>query len=259
MRTVAIAVLSAVALCVPFAVDLGAQTPEERGKELVQELDAQSAGYGDFEAALTMRIADGDGERLRQMRVQGLEGADGDRTRIVLERPADLAGTEFLSASGSDGSRSQWIYLPQARRVRRIAGSQSSDAFLGSHFTYDDMTPPSVEGYAYRWIRDVSISGRPGALVERVEADGSGTYPRQLLEMDTERSLLHRVEFFDAQGQRRKELTLGDYTDVDGFWRARRMTMTDLDDGESTVLEWSDIHIGVGLSRGDFDPSRLGR
>jgi outer membrane lipoprotein-sorting protein len=258
-RPMRIIVACVVILSTPGLAPLAAQTPSERGRALVQQLDERARGYGDFEATLTMRILRGDGERQRQMRVRGLESADGDRTRIVLERPADLAGTEFLSVAGADGQRAQWIYLRSARRVRMIAGAQSSDSFLGSHFTFDDMTPPSIEGYSYRWVRDEEIAGRAGALVERVREDGSGAYPRQLLAIDTERALLLGVEFFDAQGRRRRHLMLEEHREIDGFWQATRMTMTEVDTGERTVLEWTDIRIGVGLTRSDFEPSRLGR
>lgn len=242
------------------ATPLAAQNPAERGLAIVQEMEDRSRGYEDFEARLVMRILDGEGsERVREMSVRGLEAEGGDRTLIVLARPADLAGTAFLSVLGDAGERSQWIYLPTARRVRRIGGSRSSDSFLASHFTYGDMSPPGVEGFTYRWIRDQKISERDGALVERTRVAGQVDFPRELLWIDTERFLLHRVEFFDATGVRKRALDITDYQQIDGFWRAGRMEMSDADDGGSTVLEWSELRVGVGLRERDFDPARLGR
>ncbi len=251
-----LALATVAALAAPGAA---AQDARERGHAIVREMEQRSRGYGDFEADLLMRVENGDRERLRKMRVRGLEAQDGDRTRIVLERPADLARTEFLSVLAADGSRSQWIYLPTARRVRRISGSQASDSFLGSHFTFDDMSPPSMEGFSYRWIRDEDVSGLDAVLVERIRRGGAGGYPRQLLWIDLERYLLHRVEYFDGGGARRRSLDIADYREIGGFWRAGRMTMVDLRDGGSTTLEWTDLRLGVGLTARDFDPARLGR
>ena len=148
---------------------------------------------------------------------------------------------------------------PAARRVRRIAGSQSDDAFLGSHFTYDDMTPPEIEGFEYRWVRDQQEDGRTVALVERVRQGDGGDGSKQLLRIDRERAIVLGVTFFDPDGRRVRELEMADYLEVGGFWRSTRMTMTNLNDGGHTALEWSDVRIGVGLRRSDFESSRLGR
>ena len=65
---------------------------------------------------------DADGRvRVREMEVRGLESEEGDRTIMVLSRPADLSGTAFLSVLQGEGRRSQWMYLPAARRRRHGA------------------------------------------------------------------------------------------------------------------------------------------
>ncbi len=249
--------LAAVSLTSSTAASQGT---DDRGLEIVKEMDRRNRGFVDFEAELGMAIHDARGRtRVREMTVRGLESKTGDRTVIVLRRPADLAGTTFLSILQGQGRRAQWIYLPTARRVRRIGGSQSSDAFLGSHFTYDDMTPPAIEGFDYRWIRDQEISGHSGALIERCESACSDGLPRQLLWIDTDRYLLHRVDYFDSEGVLERTLEITDYRPVNGFWRASHMEMTDVDARGSTVLEWSDFRLGIGLKERDFDPARLGR
>lgn len=241
------------------SVPVAAQDATVRGRAIVEEVERRSQGYGDLEAELLMTILDGDRQTIREMHVRALESEDGDRTRMTLKRPADLAGTEFLSALDRDGGRNQWIYLPTARRVRRIGGAQATDEFLGSHFTYDDLTPPNIAGFTYRWIREEDIEGHAGALVERISIDERDQFPRQLLWIDTDRYVLKRVEFFTSAGERLRVLGIDQYQQVGGFWLAGKMTMAHVSDGGSTVLDWSDMRVGVGLSPRDFDPSRLGR
>jgi hypothetical protein len=238
---------------------LEGQDATNRGEEIVREVERRSQGYVDMEARLVMRILEGDRERIREMYVRGLESDSGNRTRMTLERPADMAGTEFLSALEGGGERHQWIYLPAARRVRRISGARASDSFLGSHFTYDDMTPPKIEGFRYRWIRDEAISGQPGVVVERTSLDDRAEYPRQLLWIETERYVLRHIEFYTSDGEHRRSLDLEQYLEIGGFWLAGRMTMVQMEDSARTILEWSDMRLGVGLNARDFEPSRLGR
>jgi Outer membrane lipoprotein-sorting protein len=232
----------------------------DRGRQLVEELDRRGRGYGDFRATLEMSVRSRDDrERVRSMTIRGFESERSDHTLITLSRPADLAGTTFLSVVDRDGSRAQWIYLPSSRRTRRIGGGESNDSFLGSHFSYSDLSAQPLEGFEYRWIRDQEIEGGPGALVERCAQSCVGRGSRQLLWIGTTRHLIHRVDFFDEVESRVKTLHIRSYKEVDGFWRPERMEMVDLASGGSTTLVWSEIAIGVGLRERDFDPQRLGR
>ncbi len=230
-----------------------------RGFEIVKEMDRRSNGFKDFQAKLDMRIHDADGRvRVREMNVRGLESEDGDRTIMVLSRPADLSGTAFLSVLQGEGRRAQWIYLPAARRRRRIGGSQTDDSFLGSHFTYGDMAPPSIAGFSYRWVRDEEVLGHSGAVVERCPSSCTQGAKRELLWIDTDRYLLHRVDYFDSDGVHDRTLLITGHELVDGFWRAMHMEMAEVEDGGKTVLDWSELRLGVGLRERDFDPARLG-
>ncbi len=238
---------------------VASQEVTDRGFEIVKEMDRRSHGFEDFQAELDMRIHDADGRvRVREMNVRGLESEEGNRTIMVLSRPADLSGTAFLSVLQGEGRRAQWIYLPAARRRRRIGGSQAGDSFLGSHFTYGDMAPPSIAGFSYRWVRDEDVLGHSGAVVERCPSSCTQGAKREVLWIDTDRYLLHRVDYFDPDGVHRRTLLVTGYELVDGFWRAMHMEMAEVDDGGKTVLDWSELRLGVGLRERDFDPARLG-
>ena len=235
------------------------QEVADRGFEIVKEMDRRGHGFKDFQAELDMRIHDANGRvRVREMEVRGLESEEGDRTIMVLSRPADLSGTTFLSVLQGEGRRAQWMYLPAARRRRRIGGSQTDDSFLGSHFTYGDMAPPSIAGFSYRWVRDEDVLGHSGAVVERCPSSCTEGAKRELLWIDTDRYVLHRVDYFDPDGVHRRTLRITGYQLVDGFWRAMHMEMAEAGEGGKTVLDWSQLRLGIGLRERDFDPARLG-
>jgi len=232
----------------------------DRGRDVVERMQQSTQGYGSFVADLEMRIFTDEGrQRVRTMTVSSLESESGDRTLIILKTPVDLSGISFLSVLGAGGSRAQWIYLPSARRARRIGGGQSDDAFLGSHFTYRDMSSPIVDDYSYRWIRAQDIDGRPGALVERCHTTCTAETGHELLWIETDRHVLRRVDFFGVDGARTRTLTLEDYLQADGFWRPMFIEMIDVLEGGRTELHWSEWRIGVELRERDFEAARLGR
>jgi len=55
---------------------------------------------------------------------------------LKLLYPGDVKGMQILVQSQSE----MYIYLPAFRKVRRIAGHVRNQGFLGSGFTYDDMS-----------------------------------------------------------------------------------------------------------------------
>ena len=234
-----------------------AQASDARAREVMEEVDRRTRGWGDMEAELLMEIHRGDDVWRRLLDVRLMEADGEDRTLLVLREPADLAGTAFLSIRAANGERSQWIYLPSRRRSRRISGTQASDPFLGSDFTYGDLDPPSLAGYDFRLLREVDVEGVPGVVIERTdreEPDG----PRERLWVDTRDFRLHRVEYLDGGGALDRTLVLDAYEVVDGFARPGRLEMREEGGDDRTVLVWSDIRIGVGLTDRDFDPGRMG-
>ena len=140
----------------PAPAHAGNQTPEEVGLAIAQEARAREDGFGDFTARQLMTLRDRRGrESRRQIRVQVLEVPDdGDKSLFVFDDPRDVRGTAFLVHAHRDGADDQWIYLPALRRVRRISSANQSGSFMGSEFAYEDLTPPEVEKFTYRYLRD---------------------------------------------------------------------------------------------------------
>ncbi|KPK57901.1 MAG: hypothetical protein AMS21_11025, partial [Gemmatimonas sp. SG8_38_2] len=123
-----------------FLSQAEAQTPEDTGRDIAVEADRRARGYHDFTARLTMVLRNRDGkEKTRELRVMGLETADGDRTLVVFDFPRDLQGTALLTISRIGESDDQWLYLPALKRVKRIAASNQSGSFMGSEFAYEDI------------------------------------------------------------------------------------------------------------------------
>lgn len=240
------------------ALPIAAQDGDARARSVMEEVDRRSRGWGDLQAVLRLEIhRDGD-TRNRTLDLKMMEAGEEDRTLLVLREPPDLAGTAFLSVLRSDGDRAQWIYLPSRRRVQRIAGASSSDSFLGSHFRHSDLGTPSLAGYRFRVLREESVAGSPGVVIRRTRA-GEPDGPREHLWVDTSSHRLHRVEYYEGDGALVRTLEIAAYRTVDGFDRPTRLVMTSHEEAGRTVLTWSDVRIGVGLTERDFDPRRLGR
>ncbi len=239
-----------------------AQTSEDRGHEIALEANRRATGFGDLSATLHMIVRNGRGtERVRELAIKTLEVDDeGQRTLVRFEEPRDLRGTALLTVGHGDGSSDQWLYLPSLQRVKRIAGASRSGSFMGSEFSYEDVSAMQPDRYTYRLIATDTLEGMPALIVELRPIDPSSQYSRQLVWFDESEYRVLRIDFYDRGDILLKTLTLNGFRKYGNrFWRPDVMEMVNQQTGASTALQWSNLVLGTGLDPRDFDPKRLGR
>ena len=74
---------------------------------------------------------------------------DGDRLLIRFTYPNDIRGTAFLVWEHPNADDERFLYLPSLGRVRRIAGTETQESFVGSDFTYEDIGGREFDDYTY--------------------------------------------------------------------------------------------------------------
>jgi len=199
------------------------------------------------------------------MTVETLEVPDvGEKSLITFLAPADTRDTALLSYSYKDQSDDQWIYLPSMRRTRRIASGNKSGSFVGSEFSYEDISPQQVEKYTYNFLREETVDGADFFVIERFPVDPrSSGYTRQVMWIDQVEYRPFKAENYDRRDALLKTLSFDDYRSYESngktFWRPRQMEMTNHQSGKSTLIEYEDYTFGVGLDESEFDSRRLGR
>ncbi len=256
-------VLALACFCVAVGPALAQdETPEEKGLRLALEASASNEGFGDFTAGLTMVLRDRQGrESIRQMRFKVLEvPGDGDKSLFVFDQPRDVQGTALLTHAHATTQDDQWLYLPALERVKRISASTRSGSFMGSEFSYEDMSAPEVEEYTYRYLRDEPCGDLTCTVTEQFPLDEKTGYSRKVIWQDTGDLRTWKVEMYDRRDSHLKTLTFADYgLYLDRFWRAGEQTMVNHLTGASTVLHWTDFEFGSGLEDGEFTQTALRR
>ena len=238
------------------------ETPEDKGLRLAREASARNDGFGDFTAGMTMVLRDRRGrESVRQMRFKVLEvPGDGDKSLFVFDQPRDVQGTALLTHAHVNAQNDQWLYLPALKRVKRISAATRSGSFMGSEFSYEDMSPPEVEEYRYRFLRDEPCGELTCAVTEQVPLDEKSGYSRRVVWQDLGELRTWRMELYDRKRSHLKTLTFADYRKyVDQYWRAGEQTMVNHLTGASTVLNWTDFRFRTDLDDGEFTQTALRR
>ena len=241
-----------------------AETPEEKGLRIALESRERSDGFGNFTAGMTMVLHDRHGrESIRQMRFKVLEapgGEEGDKSLFVFDQPRDVQGTALLTHVHTNADDDQWLYLPALKRVKRISASKRAGSFMGSEFTFEDMSSPEVEEYDHKYLRDEPCGELTCMVTEQVPLDPKSGYSRKVVWQDEGEYRAWKVELYDRKGMHVKTLTLEDYQQYQNrFWRAGKQTMANHQTGARTVLLWTDYRFGTDLDDREFTHTALRR
>ncbi|MYD46658.1 MAG: outer membrane lipoprotein-sorting protein [Gammaproteobacteria bacterium] len=233
-----------------------------KGLEIAQAAQDVKSGFGNYIAKQVMVLKDRKGrESKRELQVQILEVEEqGDRILFLFEEPRDVRGTALLIHSNEDQPDDQWFFLPATNRVTRLNSSGQSKSFMGSEFSYEDMNPPEVSKFTYKYLRDEPCEDLNCTVSERVPVSKGSNYSRQLVWHDDEAYRVWKIEYYDRRGDHLKTLTVSDYEQyLDEYWFAQTMVMTNHVNGKSTTLNWSDFEFRVDLDEDDFTQTSLRR
>ncbi len=238
-------------------------TPEQKGQGVARELAARNTGFKDLGGDVEMTLKDpSGGEAKRRFNLKVLEKADpesGDFSLIVFDAPADVKGTAVLSHAKPGDEDEQWLYLPSARRVKRISSSNRTGAFVGSEFSFEDLT--GNDGRKYTWkLAGKSACGAATCFdLEATPKDPQSAYSRRVLHVDAQEFRIQSIEFFDRKATKLKTLTYDNYKKLNGrFWRAHTWSMQNHQSGKSTVVSFSSMRLGNGYTASDFSTGKLG-
>lgn len=252
----------ALASLLTITTSFNAIADAQRGLEIAQERKVRDQGWGDSVATMEMILRNASGESsTRLMRLKSLEvNDDGDKGLTIFDEPRDVKGTAFLNHSHVVDADDQWLYLPALKRVKRISSRNKSGPFMGSEFSYEDLSSFELEKYSFNLVDQEQFEGQDVYVLEQVPTDKYSGYTKQMVWLDTEHYRPLKIEFYDRRGALLKTLAFNDYQlYLDKYWRAHKMKMVNHQSGKSTELNTSDLAFQTGLEDKDFQKNILKR
>jgi len=237
-----------------------AQSGPLMGPQIMTEVYNRPKGNS-MAAELVMTITNSRGAtRERSIQQYQLEEQGIDKKLMFFTAPADVRDTSFMTWSYDSGQADdQWIYLPAMRRIRRIASDSKSDSFMGSDFTYDDMTLRHPDLDTHRLTGEEVIGGTRYLIVESVPVETRSDYAKTLSWIDPTTFVGIRKDFVSSRGEVVRRLSVSGFEQIDGFWVITEMTMEDLSKNSSTTIEMRDVSFNNGLGTDFFSERQMQR
>jgi hypothetical protein len=180
---------------------------------------------------------------------------------IRVSAPPKLRGTGLLLIE-KENSTDPFLYLPELRKVRRITKNSSSEAILGTDFTYDDLerVQGMREDRESERLEDAILEGRPVYVLQsRPGEDEDAEFDRAVSFIDHQTCVILRQEFYERGDRLRKLLT----ADPDRITREgtlhipRYLLMHDLLEETSTELLLEKIEIDKQIPGRTFSRKEL--
>jgi hypothetical protein len=147
------------------------------------------------------------------------DGANGyARSVIVFQSPATVKGARFLTIDKASGTSDQWIFLPGIGKVRRIAASESGGSFMGTDFSYDDMSllDRDLELDAHTILREEELEGSACYVIQSLPKDKNFSYSKSVSWIDKAAYRIYRREMYNQRGALEKIMEMSGYRDVQG-------------------------------------------
>lgn len=235
---------------------------EDKGLEIAKESKARDLGWTDASAELEMTLKNKHGQSsTRKMRLKSIEQQnDGDKSLTVFDSPRDVKGTAFLSFSHPKANDEQWLYLPALKRVKRISSRNKSGSFMGSEFSFEDLTSFEVDKYNYELLKEEEFNGEKCWVIVQYPLDKYSGYKRRIVWIDQSEYRIRKTDFYDRKDSLLKTLVISNYIQHhDKYWRAQKLDMVNHQSGKSTILNYLDYKIKTGLDDKDFNKNALKR
>jgi len=215
----------------------------------------------DMRARIVMRLVSPDGrERVRDMAMarRNVQAAGEQRYFIYFNRPPDVRDMALLVWKYPNRDDDRWLYIPAFKVVRRIAASDKHTSFVGSDFTYEDVSGREPEDDTHTVLREEALGGRAAWVVQSVpKIPADADFSRRLSWIDKTTWLALKEEYYDVRGELARVFTAEEVKEVDGFWTVTKRTMKNAQSGHRTEVVFSEVRYNRKLAPDVFSERSL--
>jgi hypothetical protein len=241
------------------------QTSPDSPDWIARQIESRDTGR-DSRADIRMRLFDRHGRvRERAMTLLALRGTggQGDRTLVRFTYPNDIRNTAFLVWEHPDADDERFLYLPALGRVRRIAGEEKQESFVGSDLSYEDIGGRKVSDYTYAFSDRNAMwmapdgSRHPAWALESRAKDPDAEYPRSISLVLKDRFIVVHADLFNRRDEKIKTFDVRRLERMDGIWTVMDLVATNERDKTRTELTTTSVRYNAGLTEKDFTRREL--
>lgn len=175
---------------------------------------------------------------------------------MIFLSPASVKDTRFLQKENDGKDDDKWIYLPSLKSTRRVAASDGTKAFVGTDFSYDDMSSREVADDTHELIKESEDKGNFKDLyvVKSTPKDPkSSQYQYRISYITKDAWIPTYIELYDKKG---KLMKVNEIKRIDKMPGANgrvynvpmENVMTNVQTGHSSTIKMVNVELDKPLS-----------
>ena len=237
-----------------------AQAADLTGRDIMQKVKNRADGDTRYATVEMTLIQKSGHKRVRKIESWAMDEGKDTKKIMFFTYPGDVKGTGFLTWDYDNTAKvdDKWLYLPAMKKTRRISGKSSkTDYFMGSDFTYNDMSARSVDEEKHTLLREEMLGGQKCWVVESVPNDKDEIYTRRVTWVRQDCLMAVKAEYYDKLNKLHRRLTISNINKVQGFWTMHLMQMENVQTGHKTIIRMDNQKFNIKLSPNLFTVSQL--
>lgn len=163
------------------------------GREIMEQ-SQKLATPQSARSIVTMRIFKGGAPDEKQFTLQAKEYPDDENKALIsFQKPTRI---QLLTHAHKGREDDQWVVLSSGK-VKRIAAADKGNAFVHSHFYYEDLGSRDIDDYDYTYLGDDKAVGVDCFKVESLKKTGKDkVYDKTILYVRKSDFFVVRVDFY---------------------------------------------------------------
>lgn len=263
LKGINLTMLATLAFCI-FMLSPSVLTAQKMvAEEIVAKYyDAFYSQANDMKAKVTMDLISKSGKiRNRKMVMLRKDfGKEGNQKYFIyFYEPGDVRRTSFLVWKYPDTDDERWMYIPAVDLVKKIAAKDKRSSFIGSDFTYEDISGRDVESDTHKLLKEETMKDRDCYVVESLPKEDV-EYTKRISWIDKKTFLPIKEEYYDVQnelyrvfhGDEITDITSGEGEKAKAYPTVLKRTMENVKKNHKTVVTFSEVQYEVGMEDSIF-------
>jgi len=236
---------------------------------VVKSLDAFYYQGLDMKQNALMELIDKDGgKRIRVMTMLRLNAKTGGNQKyfIYFHKPRDVKRMTFMVWKYPKKEDDRWIFIPAVDLIRRIAADDKRSSFVGSDFTYEDVSGRDADSDTHTLLREEKLGDKNVYVIQSIPKAATD-YTKRLSWIDKKSFLPLKEEYYDAQEQlsrvftadKIEDIRAGEGKEMQIFPTITKRVMKNVKTGHRTEVTYSSVSYNLGLKDKDFSERRMRR
>ena len=139
---------------------------------------------------------------------------------------------------------------------RRRCPNEKGPRFFGTEFALEDMEASKTEHYTYRILKETEYRKRPVWIIESLPTLKRARkikYGKSMIWVDKERYIKIKVQLWNRQGKRYKQIDMADIKRIDNVWVSGKIRALNVRERRFTIMRLISVTFNIEISDAIFD------